>query len=496
MRRARLAAFAVLVLLLGVSRAVAGPKHDNELIERLPADVQGVFSFDNAAALRASDVGRAVSSWMVEQDALANTRRAWGVFAERLGVSEVEAFDGLLGGSAVLAFARKDERAALDWIVLAAVESAMDVRMVRRTRAVPRKIVYGRSVLGLEEESFLLATLPPLPDGRSVLALAPSGAEWLLVRVLAVSAARAEVLRHDVLHTAPTDAVVRGFWNSDAPMGGERGAWEHVERWLAGPDGRRELALWATAREGTVEIGLSGMGGDAAEAPELQGAREGVLLDMVGPGRAIVEGVLERAGLNGLVHEGLEVTRDIGELVVRRGPAGIDLGARLPVLMESAARLPEGPGADNTRVVRVRGLAETPGSRAVFGPNAEMAWTLLAQRPSRPELVVAVTGRPERAIGTPTDPKANVPDQASEPQAVAIVLQAADRPSPTSVGLHGSARPRELWGLLQGTVGEGPGGRGFASLAGLVEHARWSILTQPGEVRGRIMLELRKAEAK
>ena len=491
MHRARLLLLAA-VLLLCASQAEGAPRHDSELIERLPADVQGVFSFDNAAALRTSDVGGAIMSWMVQYDALPNTRRAWGLFAQRLGVSEVEAFDGLLGGSAVLAFARKDEQASLDWIVLAAVESAMDVRMVRRTRAVPRKIVYGRSVLGLEEESFLLATLPPLPDGRSVLALAPSGAEWLLVRALAVRAGRAEALAHDVLHTAPADAVVRGYWRADG--GGMGRAWPDVARWLGGADGPRELAFWATTHGGVVEIGVLGVGDAERQAPALETPREGVLLDMVGPGEAIVEGVLERAGLTGLVDEGLDVTRGTGELVVRRGPAGIDLGARLPVTADSAGQVLDGAGASNTRVVRVRGLAETPGSRAVFGPDAQMAWTVLTLRPPQPELVVAVTGGGARAGEGLAEPAEVVAGEAN-PQAVAIVLEAADRASPTSLGVHGSARPRELWRLMQGTMAQGQGSPGFASLAGLVEQARWSISTPPGEVRGRIVLELRKGGA-
>ena len=500
-------AWLVLIVLAGTLgtawSARAADWHEDELIERLPAEVRGAFSFENAADLRTSGVGRAITAWMAEYNALERTRRAWTLFAQRLGVSEAEAFDGLLGGSAVLAFAHREAQLEPDWIVLAAVDNAMDVRMVRRTRAVPRRNVYGRSVLGLEEESFLLAILPPLPDGRSVMALAPSGAEWLLVRTLAVSAGRADGLAHDALHGAPTDAVVRGFWKPNGNEPSRRAL--AFEPWLWGPEeAMHDLSIWAVARGREIEIGLSPMGTQSAAAPKPDAATEGVLLDVVGPGEAIVQGVLEPAGLIGLVPEALAVSRDTGELVVRQGPTGVDLGARLPITLESASHTGDGQAA-NARVVRVRDLAETPGSRAIFGPRPEMASTLLRLQPLRPELVVAVTAGPEwsEAVPPKPDPAPLDPQEAAtgdraarQPQAVAIVLEAADRPSPHSAGLHGSARPYALWKLLRSTVvpesaGAGPG---IASLAGLVERARWAIETSAGKAHGKIVLELRQPE--
>ena len=499
--------FALIALVgaLGIASASRGDNAtNNDLFDRLPADIIGAFSFDNAKGMRTNEIGQAITTWMGEHDALSHTRRAWGLFAQRLGVSESEAFDGLLGGSAVLAFGRKDAQSPADWLVLAAVESAMDVRMVRRTRAVPRKIVYNRAVLGLEEESFLLATLPPLDDGRSVLALAPSGAEWLLVRALAVSAGKAEALSGDLLRAAPTDAVVRGFWKPQGQAGRATGLSTDLERWLwSQHQPMHTLALWAVAREGTLEIGLSPLAGDNGLAPEPTRAAEGVLLDVVGPGEAIVASVLQRAGLTGLVPEGLEVTRGTGELVVRRGPAGVDLGTRLSVTPESAIVASKGATPGNTRVVNIRDLAETPGSRAIFGPRPEMAWTLLGHDPLRPEVVVAVTAGPDKEPGEgDAEPTIRKGDrQEPQPQAVAIVLEAADRQSPTAGGLRGTARPHELWMLLRSTVAEKSDGKastetGFASLAALFDRARWVIETPLGEVRGRIVLELRKGERK
>lgn len=489
MSRAWLAVALLALALLGPRVVRAGDALGTELLERLPHDVVGAFSVDNASKLRQSAVGTAVLHWMEEHDALAKSRRAWGLFAKRLGVSEVEAFDGLLGGRAVLAFGQRDGHASLDWIVLTAVDSAMDVRMLRRTQAVPRKIVHNRAVFQLEEEAFFVATLPPLADGRSVLALAPAGAERLLIQTLAVSAGKDEPLSADVLKLAPTDAVMRGFWQPQ----GAGGLFGDIERCLWDQhEPMHAMALWASANGSTVEIGVSPTVGEAKPGPRPPRMADGVLLDVTGPGEAIVAGVLERAGLTGLVPDGLTVSRETGELVVRRGPEGVDLGARLPLSTPGArAVIPIGQPSADLGQVRIRELAETEASRAIFGPDALMAWTVL-NRVERPaELVVALTAGPIAA--TPPPP----PDKQPRAQAVEIVIEALDRSSPTTVGLHGSACPYELWSLLQSTI-EPPDPwlahsktGGFASLSALFERARWAVEKASGHVRGRIVLDLR-----
>lgn len=470
--------------------AHSGDAFGTELLERLPNGVVGAFSIDNATKLRESELGDALTNWMEQHDAMAASRRAWGLFARRLGMGEADAFDQLLGGQAVLAFGQQHERASTGWIVLAAVDPEMDVLMRRRTRAVPKKIVHGRAVFRLEEESFLLASLPSLVDGRSVLALAPASSEWLLEQALAVSSGKDEPLASNVLKLAPTDAVVRGFWKPQ----GASGFFGDVERWLWGMhEPMHALAIWATAEGTTFEIGLSPTTGEPEPLPNPAAAAGGVLLDVTGPGEAIVAGVLERAGLTALIPEGLTASRDTGELVVRRGPEGVDLGARLPVTTAgSMAATPAGhPSADRGQV-RVRELSETPASRAIFGAKAEMAWTVLRHEGKADELVVAVTAGPNASPppGRGEPPRAN---------AVAIVIEAVTRPSPETIGLHGSAFPYELWLLLQSTI-EPPNPRpgqngigGFVSISTLVERARWAVEKASGRVRGRIVLDLREA---
>ncbi len=483
----RIAWLVVALMAAAISRpahALANDAYGEELFTRLPDSVSGAFSIDDATALRTSEVGESIRKWMTERGAMPQTRRAWTLLSNRLGVSDVEAFDGLLGGNTVLAFGQKDEAAHIDWMVLTAVDTAMDVRLLQRTRAVPRKLAYGRAVLGLEEESFLLATLPPLRDGRSVVALAPAGAEWLLLRTLAVSAGKAEAVDAAVLRTAPTDAIVRGFWEPS----GAAGIFNDIEGWFWGPSERmHRVAVWARTDAATVEIGLCPADGTKAVGLAPPESAEDVLLDVVGPGSAIVSSVLERSGLAGLIPEGLLVTRQTGEIVVRRGPDGIDLGARLPLAEPVAHAIGmDAPPKGEIGQVRVRELSETPSSRAIFGPKPQLAWTLLTEEPGRAKLLAAVTSGEARAI---------VKGDEAKSAAVHIVGQAIDRPNPTTPGVHGTAHPNELWELLSGTLsseepatGASPG---VVSILALLERASWAVEVISGEVRGGIVLELR-----
>eukprot|EP01025_Chloroclados_australasicus_P031805 TRINITY_DN32194_c0_g1_i1.p3 TRINITY_DN32194_c0_g1~~TRINITY_DN32194_c0_g1_i1.p3 ORF type:complete len:197 (+),score=36.37 TRINITY_DN32194_c0_g1_i1:46-636(+) len=122
-------------------------------------------------------------------------------------------------------------------------------------------------------------------------------------------------------------------------------------------------------------------------------------------------------------------------LVVRRGPDGIDLGARLPLQepVAHAVGMAEPPMGEAGQV-RLRSLSETRSSRAIFGPKPQLAWTLLTKDPGRAKLLVAVAAGRTRSFAEDQDPK---------PVAVHIVGQAIDRPSPKTPGVHGAARKKE-----------------------------------------------------
>lgn len=473
----------------------------SDLLERLPADLEAAFSISNAKDLRQGPAGESVQRWMGELNALEGTRRAWALLARRLGVEQGDAFDSLLGGQAVVALARKEAGAPLDWLVLAAVESAMDVRVVRRTRAVPRKIVYGRAVLGLEEESFLLATLPPMGDGRSVLVFAPAGAEWLLVRTLAVSAGRSPALDVRWRAHVPEGANIHGFWRPQSEG-------DALSPWFWSADeAAHPLSIWANIAGKRVEVGIAPLDpindSDNPRATDPPTTRSeptlpasDVLLDIAGPSSAIVSGVLERAGLTGIVPADVQVSRGAGELIVRRGEGlYAQVGARLSV--RNVAQAGDKPRTNGPLIgqVRVRPLMETPAAKTVFGPRPEMAWTLLDRNGNGRELVVAVTAGATQPEASSMPPGA-IPEAG---MALAIVLDAVDRAPPLAVAFRGEAMPRALWELLQGTgdmdapatpPGGLEGGR-VGSLWALVERANWQVETTQGLVQGRLVLELR-----
>ena len=80
----------------------------------------------------------------------------------------------------------------------------------------------------------------------------------------------------------------------------------------------------------------------------------------------------------------------------------------------------------------------------------------------------------------------------SSARSVAIVLEAAARPSPQSPGVHGSAHPAALGAILGAGTEEPVDDRlRFASLAFLVDRVRWAIDTSGAGVAGRVLLELR-----
>ncbi|MEQ8843218.1 MAG: hypothetical protein RIB58_00040 [Phycisphaerales bacterium] len=491
MTRVWLSLLVLALLVRGAAASLPQQSHRDELLQRLPASVDGALSIENAAALRNEEAGRAIVQWMRLYQALPQTQRAWGLLADRLGLSAEEAFDRILGGSAVLAFSQHEVDAPAEWIILAAVDARVSALLVRRTGAVPRQIVHGRNVLGLEEESFLLSNLAPLADGRQVLAIAPAGSRRLLSETLEAAADKAPALPEALLGSAPPEATVRGFWRPSAADHPPGSIAAELRRWLWRDfEPGRALACWASFHGSgvAIEFGSAWAEGSPDRLPPAPAA-EGVLLDIIAPGDAIVAGVLERTGLLALVPKGLTATEHTGELIVRRSGEGVDLGARLPIEPGEASTALSGPTTPGTRLVRVRDLTETPSSRVIFGSSPAQAWAIVDRPPQGVELVFAVVGGAGAA--RPTQPEA---------RAVAIVLEAADRAGPSTPGMSGTARPHELWQLLRSTVvperdqaAEQPG---FASLAALVDRARWTIRAEPAGVDGRVVLELRKGGAK
>ncbi|MEO1277510.1 MAG: hypothetical protein AAFV77_00950, partial [Planctomycetota bacterium] len=473
---------------------------DDDLLERLPQGVSFAIAVDGSAEQRDGEAARAFIDWMAERDAMPLTRRAWGLLAKRVDLSEPELFDRLLGTAAALGIAQPSDDRDAGWIVLAEVDDSFQDRLLQRARAVPRKLVHGRTVFGLEEETFLVAALPTQHKDAGVLAIAPAEASWLLEQTLAAATGKQPALSKR-FWPERGNTFARGFWRPDAERSDGGSFTQDITRWIVGRDESAAPITFAVDVRGSeLDVSIARASTSLRSLAAPAEASEGVLLDVVGPSATIVSGVLDLAGLRGLVPEGMVVTAGIGELVVREGPGGADLGARLPISPESAMAVAGAPTTPATQLVHIRDLSETPSSRAIFGRSPALAWTMLNGKSQEYEFVAAVTaGR--RTDALPSAPVGNRGEERPRAKAVAIVLEAADRPSPTSDGVHGSARPRQLWEAL-GSVerdanGDGEAGEtqgGLASVASLFERARWSIDRTDNRVRGRIIVELYQPE--
>ena len=460
-----------------------------DLLELLPDGVMFAVAVDDASKLRKAEAGRSILSWAQEHGALPQTRRAWGLLAERMGIDEPGVFDRLLGRATVLGIAPHRDDEPLAWIVLAEVEQAFHDRLVRRSRAVPRRVVHGRTIFGLEEESFLLASLPPTRNGLIVVAIAPSPANWLLEQTLKKADETRAATPRERAHPVQRSAV-RGFWKPSPRRAMATTSAVDLLDWFGGTAQLEPIRYTIDVRGRTLNLVVGEVMSDQGLAPASASVADVVLLDVVGPGNAIMSGVLERAGLRGLVPSDMDVTGGTGELVVRRAGEGVDLGARLPIARPTSIAETIAVDAPDSQVVHIRDLSETPSARRVFGPRPAMAWTTLNGNEHAYELVVAVTAGAATAEAPASLREAPNPNR-SPAKSVAIVLEAAARPSPRSSGVHGSANPRALGTILRSIEEESDNsGPEFASLAFLFARARWAIDASGDAVFGRIVLDL------
>ncbi|MEO1008117.1 MAG: hypothetical protein AAFX79_06100 [Planctomycetota bacterium] len=470
----RYAGSLALALMLALAAPVLGSSP--ELLSRLPRETSIAIAVRDGAGLRGGAIGHAVQRWMHEQGALESSRRAWGVLARRLGVEEDVAFDGLLGRSAAIAFARRTPGDEPAWLVVAAVDSALDARLARRTRAVPRRLVHGRAVLGLEEEAFLLATLPSMPDGRRVLAFAPAESGWLLSRTLAVASGTAPSLPAEQIAEVPEGSRISAFVR-DEPMPSLLGPWVR---------NRLPLVVSASTRDAHVDVRFRTARGALDSAPQrpaspLQPVDEALMV-VRGPTDLAVRGVLDHAGLGGVLPSGVALAEGVSEIrVVREGGGTLELTARVAVeggAPRRFARFEAFAGelvefdVEPVRLVRIRGLKDTPASRALFGPESSLAWTTIDHRDATRDLVLAVT--PGRADGRQTP-------------AVAAVLGVASGGPLDPDGFSGLVRPYDLWARVAHLGDEG----GLPALAALFESVEWSAHAEGDHLGGSVVLRLR-----
>ncbi|MFN7021263.1 MAG: hypothetical protein ACK4WH_08065 [Phycisphaerales bacterium] len=165
----------------------------------VPATVDMVMVIEKGTDLRSSRLGSAASAFFAEADELAQSRAAWSGLASRLGWSESELFDRLLGQRVVLVARSAADGRSMLWCLMCDVTMETDARLKERLESSPRAIEQGRQILTLEKGRYELTSLlkpgskasrpdptraaAPLRDVRVV--LAPTGQSELFDEMVA-----------------------------------------------------------------------------------------------------------------------------------------------------------------------------------------------------------------------------------------------------------------------------------------------------------------------
>jgi|GEM_PF-2050544 len=173
-RRGVAAWLCALLVLTGVARA----DWDSlvSVVSRAPGDAELVVAVEDAAHLRRTRIGEALTGVIRESGLLERTGSAWDELALRLGLSDDDAFDRLLGRRVVLIV--RPGGAGRDWALISDVDQRTEALLRARLRPVPRRLVNRRPVYALENGAFELVTAR-LSDGRALFLITPRGSGLL-----------------------------------------------------------------------------------------------------------------------------------------------------------------------------------------------------------------------------------------------------------------------------------------------------------------------------
>jgi hypothetical protein len=201
---------AVVLLCSGWSLA----QQDNPwgFIDSLPSDLDLVAVVDNPARAMLSAEGQASRGFIGSMGLFGKTRQAWGSMAELLGTNADGVIEQLLSERVVIVVDSLIERevnpflmvnkADANWVLMGEVSGGKDAfgALRKRLKPIPREIVNGVAVYGIEQGRYALVMLNPKEgeDGRVM--LCPKGGRALLERVLG-SIQKQDELQ---LHAQPT----------------------------------------------------------------------------------------------------------------------------------------------------------------------------------------------------------------------------------------------------------------------------------------------------
>jgi hypothetical protein len=177
----------------GVMAQQSGPW---ELVDSFPADIDLVAVVDNPAKALLSDEGQASRGFIGSIGLFGKTRQAWGSMAELLGTDADGVIEQLLSRRVVVVVDSLIEHtenpvmmintADTNWVLMGEVAEGSDafVALRKRLKPIPREIVSGVAVYGIEQGRYALVMLNPSDGQAGRLILCPKGGRDLLERVL------------------------------------------------------------------------------------------------------------------------------------------------------------------------------------------------------------------------------------------------------------------------------------------------------------------------
>ncbi len=179
-------------------------------IDSLPSDLDLVAVVDNPAAAMLSQEGQASRGFLGSMGLFGKTRQAWGSMAELLGTDADGVIEQLLSERVVIVVDSLIERevnpfvmvnkADANWVLMGDVSGGKEAfaSLRKRLKPIPREIVNGVAVYGIEQGRYALVMLNPKEGDDGRVMLCPKGGRDLLERVLG------SVLKHEQQHAPAT----------------------------------------------------------------------------------------------------------------------------------------------------------------------------------------------------------------------------------------------------------------------------------------------------
>lgn len=246
------------------------------LVDSFPPDIDVVVVVDNPAEQLLSDSGRGARSFMGSIGMFAKTQRAWGAVGELFETDVDGVIDRLLSGRVVLLVDSLMENsenplklmytADTNWVVTAEIDEGSLADLRAKLKPVPREIVSGVAVYGIESGRYWLVMLNAKNEQSARVMLSPKGGRALLERSLTaiVNGKRgvddgvprwADDRSWSVAARVRVDQWVRRAWGTGVTTGHA----EHIRLIVGGHDNGLEVSL-AMPFEGEIETGHAPVG--------------------------------------------------------------------------------------------------------------------------------------------------------------------------------------------------------------------------------------------